>query len=42
MVHEYEKSKTLEGKETNSSSGEDEEQQEYVVDRLVYSIFILT
>ena len=42
MVREYGKSKTLEGKETNSSSSEDKEQQESVVDRVVYSIFILT
>ena len=36
VVHEYEKSKTLEGKETSSSSSEDEEQQESVVDPVVY------
>ena len=38
VVHEYEKSKTLEGKETRSSSSEDEEQQESVVDPVVYVI----
>ena len=37
VVHEYEKSKTLEGKETSSSSSEDEEQQESVVDPVVYA-----
>ena len=36
VVHEYEKSKTLEGNETSSSSSEDEEQQESVVDLVVY------
>ena len=36
VVHEYEKSKTLEGKETCSSSSGDEEQQESVVDPVVY------
>ena len=36
MVHEYENSKTLEGKETGSSSSEDEEEQESVVDPVVY------
>ena len=36
VVHEYEKSKTLEGKETGSSSSEDEEQRESIVDPVVY------
>ena len=36
MVHEYEKSKTLERKETSNSSSEDEVQQESVVDPVVY------
>ena len=36
VVHEYEKFKTLEGKETSSFSSEDEEQQESVVDPVVY------
>ena len=34
VVHEYDKSKTLEGNETSSSGGEDEEQQ--VADPVVY------
>ena len=34
MVHEYEKSKTLERNETSSSGSEDEEQQ--VADPVVY------
>ena len=38
VVHEYEKSKTLEGKETRSSCSEDEEQQESVGDPVVYVI----
>ena len=36
VVHEYEKSKTLERKETSNSSSEDEVQQESVVDPVVY------
>ena len=36
VLHEYEKCKTLEGKETSSSSSEDEEQQESVADPVVY------
>ena len=36
VVHEYEKSKTLEGNETSSSGSEDEEQQESVADPAVY------
>ena len=36
VVHEYEKSKTVEGKEISSSSSEDEEQQDSVVDPFFY------
>ena len=36
MVHEYEKSKTLEEKEASSYSSEDKKQQESVVDLVVY------
>ena len=36
VVHEYEKSKTIERKETSNSSSEDEGQQKSVVDPVVY------
>ena len=36
VVHEYEKSKTLEEKEASSYSSEDEEKQESVIDPVVY------
>ena len=36
VVHEYDKSKTLERNETSSSDIDDEEQQESVADEVVY------